>query len=99
MRSSTSFCVAYVFGGILCLLAVLRAEIVAAEPAVCSYRFGPATQSTLRSLWHGDSTYWVGSHAVGADEFEVVIAGDVLDLSTETFPMLARTEDRPITNW
>ena len=50
-------------------------------------------------LWQADGLYWVSHTSPTPDTFDVLIVGDTLRLTPAAFPMLARGNDRPISNW
>jgi hypothetical protein len=66
----------------------------------CPLRLTVAPQSPpVEALWNADALYWVSSSSPTAGAYDVLVVGDTLRLTPSSFPMLARSDDRPITNW
>ncbi len=80
-------------------LLLLQAPAAEVFGQSCPARFGAVAAPDFDALWQADNLYWVGSSQPTTGKFDVVIVGDVIVLTPKTFPMLARTDNRPISNW
>lgn len=66
----------------------------------CPLRLSVAANTAAPdALWQADGLYWVSHTSSTPGTFDVLIVGDTLRLTPAAFPMLARSNDRPISNW
>ncbi|HWX36954.1 MAG TPA: hypothetical protein VNZ53_57275 [Steroidobacteraceae bacterium] len=86
---------------LLCIFVLtVNSESAAVAQANCALRFGnQANARSLASLWDDDRLYWVSQQALANSRYDVIVVGETLRLDAATFPMLARSDDRPISNW
>lgn len=75
-------------------------QIELAAQSTCQLRLSVSGQSpSVDTLWQADNLFWVSQTQSSDSRYDVYVVGDTLRLSPASFPMLARTDDRPITNW